>query len=270
MSEERQTPHGPSDDDALAAEYVLGVLADEERRGAARRIEREPTFARRVTLWQQRFAELDDAFVPVAPPHTLKAAIDARVFASPPAPAASPAAPRMPSQHGKHRRAPTPRVPIRPARPEPRGLAALWRNLAVWRLATAVASAACAVLVALMLITPTEVGLTPTLIASLNPQDGTLQFVAVYDNRSHLLRVAHTAGEAPPDHALELWLVPADADPISLGLIDASGGAAALIDAALADRVNGAVIAVSLEPPGGSPSGAPTGPVVAAGPTRAL
>lgn len=239
MSEDRHTPHGPSDDDALAAEFVLGVLGTDEQRAAARRAESEPDFARRVAVWQETLAGLDNAFVPHAPPASAKVAIDGRLFS------ARPAARRSP-------------------------VAALWHSLAAWRAATAALALACLALVAVIAFTPPEVGPTRTLIASLNPQDGTLQFVAVYDDESHLLRVAHTAGEAPPDQALELWLVPADADPISLGLIDASGGAAARLDAALAARVLDATIAVSLEPPGGSPSGAPTGPVVAAGQTRAL
>ena len=241
MSEDCHTPQGPQDDDALAAEYVLGVLDTDEHTAAARRAEAEPAFAQRVATWQETLAGLDDAFVPVAPPRSAKAVIDGRLFA--------------PTTAAEQRRGP---------------IAALWRSLAVWRIATASFAAACLALLAVIAFTPPEVGPTRTLIASLNPQDGTLQFVAVYDDESHLLRVAHTAGEAPPDHALELWLVPAGSAPVSLGLIDASGGAAAQLDASLAARIINATIAVSLEPPGGSPSGSPTGQVVAAGPTRAL
>lgn len=41
-------------------------------------------------------------------------------------------------------------------------------------------------------------------------------------------------------------------------------------EAAGAAIARGAVLAISLEPPGGSPTGAPTGPVIAAGEVRTL
>jgi anti-sigma-K factor RskA len=71
---------------------------------------------------------------------------------------------------------------------------------------------------------------------------------------------------------LELWSVPAEGrgGPVSLGLISANG--ATVLDpkripaGLLLQRTD--LLAVSVEPPGGSPTGAPTGPVVFAGKLR--
>jgi anti-sigma-K factor RskA len=58
----------------------------------------------------------------------------------------------------------------------------------------------------------------------------------------------------------EVWLIVGNATPISLGLID--GAALTLATTGLAP---GMVIAISLEPTGGSPTGTPTGPVLVTG-----
>ncbi len=67
----------------------------------------------------------------------------------------------------------------------------------------------------------------------------------------------------PESRSLELWALPPDAAPVSLGLLPAQGSARLSIDqrqrAALAVAAN---VAVSDEPRGGSPTGAPTGPVL--------
>ncbi|MGH8131028.1 MAG: anti-sigma factor [Steroidobacteraceae bacterium] len=67
----------------------------------------------------------------------------------------------------------------------------------------------------------------------------------------------------PDARSLELWALPANAAPVSIGLMPASGRIRLALDdrqrAALALATN---IAVSDEPKGGSPTGAPTGPVL--------
>ena len=67
----------------------------------------------------------------------------------------------------------------------------------------------------------------------------------------------------PATRSLELWALPPDAAPVSLGLMPAEGSKQLAIDdrqrAALGIAAN---VAVSDEPRGGSPTGAPTGPVL--------
>jgi anti-sigma-K factor RskA len=69
------------------------------------------------------------------------------------------------------------------------------------------------------------------------------------------------------DRVLELWSVPPEGAPRSLGLISASGSTVLKRERLPATLLKGgtAALAVSVEPPGGSPTGAPTGPVVFAG-----
>ena len=63
--------------------------------------------------------------------------------------------------------------------------------------------------------------------------------------------------------AHELWILPAQGNPVSLGLLPASGRQHLVLTAAQRQALAGAKqLAVSLEPAGGSPTGLPTGPVI--------
>jgi len=72
-----------------------------------------------------------------------------------------------------------------------------------------------------------------------------------------------TLAAVDPQRSLELWVIPADGKPISLGVIPAGGkGRVELSDAQKALIGKPVALAVSLEPKGGSPTGQPTGPVL--------
>ena len=76
------------------------------------------------------------------------------------------------------------------------------------------------------------------------------------------------AGDMPADtrHAHELWVIPSGGKPRSLGTMPAARQMHMRLADALAELMRqGATIAISVEPPGGSPTGAPTGPVIASG-----
>ena len=61
-----------------------------------------------------------------------------------------------------------------------------------------------------------------------------------------------------------MWVLPAEGNPQSLGLLPVAGNSSrSTIPAGLrALLVNAKGLAISVEPPGGSPTGLPTGPVV--------
>jgi len=72
-----------------------------------------------------------------------------------------------------------------------------------------------------------------------------------------------TIAPIPAANSYELWMLPEGRAPVSLGLLPGTGNAALPLDAeALAVLAQTMTLAVSLEPAGGSPTGAPTGPVL--------
>ncbi|KAF2389674.1 anti-sigma factor [Pseudomonas frederiksbergensis] len=80
-----------------------------------------------------------------------------------------------------------------------------------------------------------------------------------------------TLAAVTPEQSLELWAIPADGKPISLGVIPRGGkGKVELSEAQQALIGKPIALAVSLEPKGGSPTGQPTGPVLYQGALVAL
>ncbi len=74
-----------------------------------------------------------------------------------------------------------------------------------------------------------------------------------------------------PDKSFELWLVPSAGKPVSLGLLSDDRTTVLDLDPARRARLSpDTLLAVSIEPSGGSATGAPTGPVVYSGRLAAL
>jgi anti-sigma-K factor RskA len=85
------------------------------------------------------------------------------------------------------------------------------------------------------------------------------------------LLVTASAIERPPGRDHQLWIIPVGGTPISLGVIPAEESVKRRLSPALAAQFRaGATVALSREPSGGSPTGQPTGPVVAAGELQAV
>jgi anti-sigma-K factor RskA len=86
------------------------------------------------------------------------------------------------------------------------------------------------------------------------------------DTREGVVRVRPLAAETPSGRSLELWYVGADRQARSLGTLDDPNRPVTLPAAARqAGPVEGATLAVTVEPPGGSPTGTATGPIVYSG-----
>jgi anti-sigma-K factor RskA len=204
------------EDEALAAEYVLGVLSLADRSAVEARMRNDTAFAARIAAWETRLSDLNGAYDEVAPDPALLPRIEARLF-------------------------PTPAKPAR-------------RPLFGW-LAGALTAAA-VVIGAVVLLGPPA---PPPIVATLGEEGAALRFEARFDGQQ--LTVTRVAGApAPQGQVQEVWIIAPEAAPVSLGLMEGDS-IAVPYPAAPA----GWTLAVSVEPAGGSPTGAPTGPVVAAG-----
>lgn len=218
----------------LAAEYALGSL----RGGARRRFERllpsHPALATATAHWHERLQLLAGQIEPVTPPARVWLAVQTRLFG-----AANDAQAARPGG----------------------GL-----RLRLWQGFSAVALAASVVL-AVQLARP-QPEAAPIVVVLRSTPEGVERvmtgFVASVsaDGRALVLRpLAPVTLE--PGRALELWAVPRQGDPRSLGLVRAGDAATTVMRTGLLGDTQ--AFAVSLEPAGGSPTGRPTGPIVSAG-----
>jgi anti-sigma-K factor RskA len=112
-----------------------------------------------------------------------------------------------------------------------------------------------------------EERVTPVQIAELVGKEPSARVTAALypDRRTLELRAARPV-IAGPAQSYELWLLPAEGGaPVSLAVLGALDARFQLA-AGHGERLRaGAKLAVSVEPPGGSPTGAPTGPVILIG-----
>lgn len=102
------------------------------------------------------------------------------------------------------------------------------------------------------------------LMAIVSSADQTQWIFNTGDRPGQLLTRAVAASPAGPDKDYELWVLPRAGDPVSLGTIQADGERIVidLTDEQREQLLESRQLAISLEPKGGSPIGAPTGPVL--------
>lgn len=225
------------DPDLLAGEYVLGTLEPRIRDAVQVQLAMDRDLQARVAWWEAHLAPLADAVPPLAPSPAVwqRIAADiARGGVTGPAP-------------GRR-----PRTPTRPG---------LWQNVAFWRGWAVTASVAAACLAGWLVLAP-----PPTRLIAVLGAPGEPSWLLTASVEAGQLQARVVGPVEPGARAHELWLVPADAAPISLGVL-APGGETTrpLPDAAMPLLAAGAVVAVSSEPEGGSPTGQPTGPILYAG-----
>lgn len=220
----------------LAAEFVLGLVQGPERVALERRRRDDYRFAQEVDFWEARLGPLADEIAPAeVPPHVWE---------------------RIAEEVG-HKP-----VPLA-ARPAERS--GLWNSLAFWRslgIATSALAAAC-----LVFLFTTPASPPPSLVATLTLTDGSSAFMATVDRTTGKVMLMPAADmPAPPDHTHELWLVPVGGTPQSLGTFVADEPVLVEMPEQVMPHAGPeATLAISVEPMGGSKTGAPTGPVVASG-----
>ncbi len=212
--------------ESLAAEYVLGSLHGRARRRFERWMMVSGRVRREVWFWEEKLAQLSGEVSPVEPPTSVWRGIEQRLW-----PAASD------KRSGG-------------------GIRWFWPS---WSL---VATAAVLVLAVLVVQQPAPSQQLSGAIVQANVSDPLWLVSESGADRSLKLRsVAASAADAGKDY--ELWIVPEQGGPLSLGVIPAGGvHRVQLTDEARAALSQSKTLAISLEPRGGSPTGAPTGPIL--------
>lgn len=221
----------PERADGLAAGYVLGTLRGPARRRFDVLLRAHPALQNAVRAWQLRLLPLTQSLAPVAAPPRVWADIEARLFVAPVL------------------------APLR-----------WWRSLRLWRGLGLGASTALLALLVLPARLPAPQAPTVVVLAA-GPGAGTgepARFVASLspDGRALVLQPLQ-APALTAAQALELWAVPSEGGPRSLGVVRADRATTLLLPTSATRGT--AALAVSVEPTGGSPTGAPTGPVVSVG-----
>ncbi|MDE2082274.1 MAG: anti-sigma factor [Burkholderiales bacterium] len=221
--------------DALAAQYVAGTLRGRARDRFEALLPSHPALQSAVRDWQGRLMPLTEVLPEAPPPGRIWQGIESQLW------------------------------------PQPRAAAApsWWQRLGLWRGLAGTAFAGVLALGAMLAIPPPVQPPVVVVLASTGAAaDAGGSIVASFsgDGRALVTRPL-TPVSLRADRVLELWSVPPRGNPRSLGLISA-GGLTVLdrgrLPAALL-KGGTAALAVSIEPPGGSPTGLPTGPVVFAG-----
>ena len=233
----------------LAAEFALGTLRGRARQRFRSFLAEDPALAAAVQDWELRLAPLAAAVAPVQPPARVWRAIQQRIGGA------------------------------------PRRADGIWANLAFWRnLGLAASGMAAGLLAAIAFIAPQAPSPAPAPVVVRVPSgEMAATYLAVLsDPKTQRPMLVVSAGRSSnelwvktldpaihvPERSLELWALPPGQAPRSLGVIAPSEKMTALKLIATADQALAEVptLAVSLEPPGGSPTGAPTGPVLYTGP----
>jgi anti-sigma-K factor RskA len=226
------------DDEIHAAEFALGTLDPGERAALAARRLREPELDAAIEAWERRLAPLSESVPPLAPPRDFLSEIEARI-----------------KQRASGKR---PRADI----------VDLTRRLRRWRLGAIAASVVAAALaIGLGLRESARLATPHEFVAVLQRSADQPAFVVTVNLDTRDLTVRPVAAPPPAGKAYELWIIDDKLDaPRSLGVIDPSGRS---VSPGL-DRFDRAVVAratyaVTVEPPGGSPNGKPSGAPVFVG-----
>ena len=223
------------DDDFAAAEYALGTLDASERATLAARRLREPELDEAIRGWEARLAALAEAAPEIEPPRDLLPRIEARIRGAP----------------AEATRDMT--------------VVVLQRSVTRWRAAAIAASLVAALFaIGFTALETSRRSIPREYVAILQKDAGSPAFEVTVNLDKQELTVRPVLAQAPPGKAYELWLIDAKLGARSLGVVGDRSRAASLsaYDPAV---VENATFAVTVEPPGGSPTGQPSGAPVFVG-----
>jgi anti-sigma-K factor RskA len=228
----------------LAIDYVLGMAEAEDHERALRLIQTDASFRAEVAELREKLGELDRTAPEKAPRMLSWGDIEKAIDAPSPAVAASLAAAET-SGEGL--------------------LASLWRNIGFWRPAAIAAGVASLLLAGGLARELAKPPTQPVYVAVLQTGEGRAQAVVnAYADGTVTLVPIETIG-VPEGRILEVWtLQNREQGPVSIGRMDRAR--TLKLDLRQLKRPDaGHLFEITVEPPGGSPTGRPTGPVLSKG-----
>jgi anti-sigma-K factor RskA len=215
--------------DALCGEYLLGTMRGRPRRRFERALKQEPLVAARLAYWQRSYAPRPSEQMRIQPdPNTwrrLEADLELARYREP-----------------------------------------WWRRSAVWRTWATVATAAL-VIVAGIEFQRWEAPRALVEVAKLGTKEQPAVVTASLSTDREFLQLrASRPIEASPGQSYELWVIPKEGGaPLSLAVLGRLDARLVVPEGHRKRLQAGATLAISVEPAGGSPTGAPTGPVIMTG-----
>lgn len=215
-----------------AAEYALGLLSSDEAKRFEARLASDSDLQAAYIFWAEHFATLSHEWHSEEPPASLKQRIEQAAFGT---------------ANNKVTQLPRKRKTTRP----------------IWAIAAAV-------LLTFGIWSLVPSSFDATYQTSLVATETDLAVDVLVDAESKTLRIITKRGAAAIEGDYELWVAIGDGAPMSLGVLDLSDVQERTLDVPWLSGLTNAHMAISHEPKGGSPTGAPTGPVLAVADTITL
>jgi len=211
--------------DRLASEYVIGTMTGRARMKFEKLIKEKPTVKHAVEQWEQHLSGICNAIPEAQPPKSVWQHLHQHISGQP---------------------------------------TRLFDSLRLWRTWSLISTFA-SICLAILLLTPQSMGpIAPDHFALVGESDNPQWVISANLATGELSARAINAGAAGLDKAFELWMLPTQGSPQSIGLLPVNGGRVqhSLPPALLVLLKDSKGLAISIEPSGGSPTGIPTGPVV--------
>lgn len=234
----------PIERQLLAGEYVLGTLEAAARVELETALIQDPALRADVRYWEARLAPLLARFQPQPAPERVWTALDLQINAA--------------------------------ARPAVRSRPLLWQAWAGLATAASVLLSVALYFELSQPLPPPQIRTVEVPVQVREPMPYVAMFKAEQGDASWMVMITperrrmkiRVAGNYPmpaADRALELWVIGDDGQPRSLGLLPMSGEHEMPMPADM-PMPQQPLLAISLEPAGGSPTGLPTGPVLMSAP----
>jgi len=217
--------------DELASEYVLGTLPAEQRAEVEQRLATDAQLRAAVDAWEQRLLPLTEQAEPATPSVYLWRRIERSLG------------------HSATQDSPV----------------SWWNRLALWRGLAGAGIAASLVLATLLLTHTAAVNPTAYVVVLVAPQNQAPGWVIQASNHQEIQLIPLGIMEVPADKTLQFWTKGEDwQGPVSLGLVKPGQSLSVPLDK-LPPLAPNQLFELTLENPGGSKTGKPTGPIQAIG-----